>query len=129
MSTIQTHHLYQHQRVQPRQKDTINPHKLDSSNFKGLLSKEIQETSTLKVSKHANQRLSDRNVDISSKEWQLISQKLHDAQNKGINDSVVITKNAALLVNVKSQTVITAMDRKEATSHLFSKIDGAIIID
>ncbi|WP_391208664.1 TIGR02530 family flagellar biosynthesis protein [Psychrobacillus sp. L4] len=82
----------------------------------------------LKVSKHANQRLAERNIHISDAEWQLVSEKVSEARSKGVNDSLVLMDQAALIVSAKNATVITAMDRKEAKNQLFTNIDGTIVL-
>lgn len=82
----------------------------------------------LKVSKHANQRLIERNIHISDSQWKLVSDKVSEARLKGVNDSLVLMDQAALIVSVKNATVITAMNRKEATNQLFTNIDGTIVL-
>lgn len=89
----------------------------------------LQETTqTLKISKHASQRIAQRNIDISDTEWKQIEDRLSTAKQKGLNDSLFLTENAALIVNVKNSTVVTAMDRQEASNQVFTNIDGAIIL-
>ncbi|MFF2752570.1 TIGR02530 family flagellar biosynthesis protein [Psychrobacillus sp. NPDC058041] len=83
----------------------------------------------LKVSKHANQRLAERNIHITDAEWQLVSEKVSEARSKGVNDSLVLMDQAALIVSAKNATVITAMDRKEAKDQLFTNIDGTIVLN
>ncbi|MER2262367.1 MAG: TIGR02530 family flagellar biosynthesis protein [Psychrobacillus sp.] len=82
----------------------------------------------LKVSKHANQRLLERNIHISDAQWQLVSDKVSEARSKGVKDSLVLMDQAALIVSAKNATVITAMDRKEANNQLFTNIDGTIVL-
>lgn len=83
----------------------------------------------LKVSKHANQRLIDRNIHISEAQWQLINDKVAEARSKGVKDSLVLMDQAALIVSAKNATVITAMDRSEANNQLFTNIDGTIVLN
>lgn len=83
----------------------------------------------LKVSKHANQRLIDRNIVITEAEWQLINDKVAEARSKGVKDSLVLMDQAALIVSAKNATVITAMDRTEANNQLFTNIDGTIVLN
>ncbi|GEK32558.1 TIGR02530 family flagellar biosynthesis protein [Kurthia sibirica] len=82
----------------------------------------------IKVSKHAQQRIEQRKIDISATEWHAIEEKIVSAHKKGLNDALVLTKNAALIINVKNQTVITAMNRQEANDQIFTNIDGAIVL-
>lgn len=83
----------------------------------------------LKVSKHANQRLQERNIYISDAEWQIVSEKVSEARSKGVNDSLVLMDQAALIVSAKNSTVITAMNRTEAKNQLFTNIDGTIVLN
>ncbi|SES75217.1 flagellar operon protein [Oceanobacillus limi] len=83
----------------------------------------------LKFSKHASQRLNERNIEFNEKQWETISEKVLEAKQKGITDSLVVTNNAALVVSTKNNTVVTAMDREEATSNIFSNINGTILIN
>lgn len=83
----------------------------------------------LTMSKHADARLKQRGIEIPSKTWREVESKVAQAKTKGVKESLVILENAALIVSAKNSTVITAMDRKEAGSQIFTNIDGTIIID
>ncbi|HLS07995.1 TIGR02530 family flagellar biosynthesis protein [Lentibacillus sp.] len=83
----------------------------------------------VKISKHAKARLNERNIDINDNQWQAISEKITEAKGKGVTDSLVLTDDAALLVNTKNNTVVTAMNKAEATSRIFTNINGTILID
>jgi flagellar operon protein len=83
----------------------------------------------LVISKHAGERLKQRGIKIEPQLWDEIGMKVEEAKNKGIVDSLVLTKDAALIVSAKNNTVITAMDRKEASSQIFTNINGAILVD
>ncbi|WP_188454385.1 TIGR02530 family flagellar biosynthesis protein [Virgibacillus oceani] len=95
-----------------------------SANFKDVL----REVQSLKVSKHAEERLNERNITINEKEWQTISEKMSEARHKGVTDSLVITNKAALVVSTTNNTVVTAMNRDEASSKIFTNINGTILI-
>lgn len=82
----------------------------------------------LKISKHASDRLRERNIHISDLEWARMTEKVNEAKVKGIKESLVLMDQAALIVSVKNSTVITAMDRKETKDQLFTNIDGTIIL-
>lgn len=82
----------------------------------------------LKVSKHANERIVERNIAITEQEWQVVSDKVFEARQKGVNQPLVLMDQAALIVSAKNATVITAMDRTEAKQQLFTNIDGTIVL-
>lgn len=83
----------------------------------------------LKISKHAQARLIERNININRSTWDRISNKVNEAEQKGIKDSLVLVNDAALVVNTQNKTVITAMNRNEAADHIFTNITGAIVIN
>lgn len=82
----------------------------------------------LKISKHASDRLLERNIHISDAEWAHVTEKVNEAKLKGIKESLVLMDQAALIVSAKNSTVITAMDRIEAKDQLFTNIDGTIVL-
>lgn len=82
----------------------------------------------LKISKHATERLQERNIQITDAEWAHITDKVNEAKRKGIKESLVLMEQAALIVSAKNSTVITAMDRMEAKDQLFTNIDGTIVL-
>lgn len=96
-----------------------------AASFQAILEKE----SSLKISKHAEKRLKDRNITFKDDKWTLIKNKVLEAKQKGLDETLILSKEAALIVSAKNDTVITAMDRKEATSQIFTNINGTIIID
>ncbi len=87
---------------------------------------ESVETSYLKFSKHANERLASRNIDLSKTQLERLENGAKKAQEKGINESLVMVDNIAFIVNVKNNTVVTAVNDSE--DKIFTNIDGAVII-
>src|SRR5262245_48172960 len=65
----------------------------------------------LKFSAHASQRLRDRKIALDPATLTKVNEALDKAQAKGIEDTLVLTKDAALIVSVKNRTVITAIDK------------------
>ncbi|MGP4072244.1 TIGR02530 family flagellar biosynthesis protein [Piscibacillus sp. B03] len=79
------------------------------------------------VSKHAQKRLDERNIHISNQQWNLIGEKMKEAQGKGVTDSAVILKDTVLIASTKNNTIITAMDRNQAD--VVTNINGTILIE
>lgn len=86
-------------------------------------------TEKLTISKHASIRMEQRGIKIDQPLWDKIAIKVMEAKQKGVNDSLVLVKDAALIVSAKNNTVITAMDKNEASSQIFTNISGAIIVE
>lgn len=85
-----------------------------------------EETGGLKFSKHANERLASRNIDLTDEQFQRLETGAKKAFEKGISESLVMVDNLAFIVNIKNNTVITAV--KEGEEKIFTNIDGAVII-
>ncbi|MBR1635081.1 MAG: flagellar protein [Lachnospiraceae bacterium] len=81
----------------------------------------------LKFSKHAVKRLDDRQISLSDDQNKRLSQGVAKAGEKGVQDSLVMVDSLAFIVNVPTQTVITAMDEQETMDHIFTNIDGTVI--
>lgn len=96
--------------------------------FNQILKNELNN-SQLKISKHAQERLTQRNISLSDEDWTSIGDKIGKAKKMGVNDSLVLLGNAALIINAKNSTVITAMDREEAKAQIFTNINGTIVMD
>lgn len=79
----------------------------------------------LKFSRHANERLISRNIDLSDSQLKRLENGTEKAREKGINESLVMIDNMAFIVNVKNNTVITAVNDKD--EKVFTNIDGAVI--
>jgi flagellar operon protein len=95
---------------------------LETTRQNGL--EEKVETS-LKFSKHANQRIENRHIDLSGEVLQRLEDGTRKAQQKGIKESLVMIDNMAFIVNVPNSTVVTAVDKNE--NKVFTNIDGAVI--
>jgi flagellar operon protein len=76
-------------------------------------------------SKHAALRLDSRDIKLSDDQINRLGTAIGKAQEKGIRDSLVLMDDVALVVNVRSRTVITAMNRQE---NVFTNIDGAVVV-
>ena len=90
-----------------------------------LNSTQKNSAESLKFSKHANERLADRNINLSAEQMERLENGTTKAREKGIQESLVMVDDLAFIVNVKNNTVITAMNDK--TDSIFTNIDGAVI--
>jgi flagellar operon protein len=90
--------------------------------------KEILQQKILHFSQHAETRLRQRGISFKSEQIEQINAAIDKAAAKGANDSLVLIKDTALIVNVKNRTVITAMDSQSLKDHVFTQIDSAVII-
>lgn len=83
---------------------------------------------SLKFSKHAGERLKQRNIILSDEQMKRLESGAQKANEKGIRESLVIMDSLSFIVNTKSNTVITAMEQSNDTDNVYTNIDGAVII-
>lgn len=92
------------------------------SAFEEILLK--KQTEELKFSRHANERLASRNINLSGEMLERLEQGTNRAREKGINESLVMVDGLAFIVNVKNNVVVTAVNDTEDA--VFTNIDGAV---
>lgn len=101
---------------------------IGNNSFSAILDQlQSQQTSEVKFSKHATNRLNDRNIELTESQKVRLNQGMKQAQEKGINDSLIMVDELAFIVNVPNNTVVTAMDSTDSDSNVFTNIDGAVI--
>jgi flagellar operon protein len=87
-----------------------------------------QVRAPLKFSAHATQRLNERKIQLDQATMAKVNEAVDKAAAKGLEDTLILTPNSALIVNVGNRTVITAMDRGQLQGNVFTNIDGAVVI-
>lgn len=85
-------------------------------------------TEPIKFSAHASARISSRKLDVGPEQMRKLGEAVDKAAAKGLDDTLILTKDAAFIVSVKNKTVVTAMDRAALEGNVFTNIEGAVII-
>jgi flagellar operon protein len=96
----------------------------EERSFEKVLNKELEG---LQFSKHAQSRLDARNVSLNGDDMVKLQNAVQKAEAKGSNDSLVLLRDMAFIVNVRNKTVVTTMTNDSMKEHVFTKIDSAII--
>ncbi len=113
--------------LQNSQRKADNNYEVKNISFQEILEQKKDLASEVKFSKHANQRLESRNINLSEEQLGRLNQGVTQARDKSINESLVMMDNLAFIVNVKNNTVVTALEQNE-TNNIFTNIDGAVIV-
>ncbi len=92
--------------------------------FDAILQRELEE---VKFSKHAQERLHERNITLDKTDLSQLNSAISAAEKKGANDSLVLLRDMAFIVSVKNKTVVTAMYGENLKSNVFTNIDSAVI--
>lgn len=99
----------------------------ETTSFAQILNDKL-ESSSLQFSKHASMRLNNRDISLSQEQLKRVENGVDTADKKGVKDTLVLVDNVALVVNVKSRVVITAMNQEKNNDNIFTNIDGAVIV-
>lgn len=106
-------------------KTAENTGKTESS-FQNLLNQQIKNTVTF--TKHATERKEQRNIQVTESDLEKLGNACDQAQEKGIDNALIMMDNSAFIVNAANKKVITVMDKNEMKNKLFSDIEGAVFI-
>lgn len=95
--------------------------------FNKIFEQELQKNESVKFSKHALERLQNRNIKLTEAQISKINDAVNKAAEKGVKEALVLMDNTAFIVNIKNKTVITAAMEENLKENVFTNIDGAII--
>lgn len=113
----------------PARRSTRPAERPDSpaASFQSVLSE--LERSSLTFSRHARRRIEQRELQLDGGRVRRLEQAVDRAKEKGSRDSLILLDELALVVNVQSQTVVTAMKQPGAKEQVFTNIDSVVIAD
>ncbi|MCP4633266.1 MAG: flagellar biosynthesis protein [candidate division Zixibacteria bacterium] len=97
-----------------------------SSNFTDQL-KRAASVVNIRFSGHALNRMNHRGISLSEIQMDKLNQAVENARSKGSRDSLVLLKDLAFVVNVKNNTVLTAMQTENLKDSVFTNIDSTVI--
>ena len=98
----------------------------EAVNFEAIL--DDAEEKRLRFSKHAAGRIERREIPLSKDDLTLLSEGIARAEEKGSRESLLLMDDTAFVVNVKSRTIITAVDERAMKEKTFTNIDSAILL-
>jgi flagellar operon protein len=104
------------------QQGGLKPPNSSSAGFDAILA------DRLKVSGHAQTRLSSRNIELGRAEWERVLSGVDKAAEKGAKESLVMVDDIALVVSVRNRTVITAIEKENLRNNVFTNIDSAVVV-
>lgn len=108
--------------------ESSSPAKADQGTFKEMFSQELASSEQLIFSKHAQQRLFSRGIELSDEKLSKVAEAVDRASSKGSKETLVLIDDAALVVSVENRTVITAFDRDNLRDGIVTSIDSAVVL-
>ena len=100
----------------------------DGLTFAEVLSNQIALNSNIEFSKHAINRVVERNIDISTSTIDRLNEGVRLAEEKGLNNTLILVDSTAFVVNVQNNKVITTVNQESLKGNVFTNIDGTVII-
>lgn len=99
-----------------------------SRSFKAILQEKIDTSNGVNFSRHAMNRVMERNIDLSAESIDRLNEAVKLAEEKGLDDTLILLDDAAFIVSVRNNTVITTVNKDEMTGNVFTNIDGTVVI-
>ena len=100
---------------------------LGSNSFESVLKSQL-ESSGLNFSKHAVNRVMERNIDVSDNKMERLNAGVKIAREKGLDDTLILVGNSAYVVSIKNNTVITTVSDDDLKGNCFTNIEGTVIV-
>lgn len=100
----------------------------EKNSFKKILQEQISNASGVNFSNHAVNRVLERNINISESNLSRLNDGVRIAEEKGLNEPLILIDTAAYIVNIKNNTVITTVANDDLKGSVFTNIDGTVII-
>ena len=100
----------------PQSSSTVNTSGISFEEvLKQKQTESVIENSELKFSKHAANRLTDRNIELTDSQNVRLENGVKQASEKGITESLVLVDSLAFIVNVPNKTVVQLWIRLKQT--------------
>lgn len=105
----------------------------ENSGFAKELKAQLAEQERTKqgvvFSKHAMERIEERQIDLDSENTlERLNKAVELAGEKGSNDALVMIGSNAFIVSVKNNKVITTMSADDMQGNIFTNIDSTVIM-
>ena len=96
--------------------------------FQELLEQKISKESRIEFSRHAMERVVQRNVNVSSEHMERLNEGVRLAEEKGLKEPLIVVDSTAFVVSVKNNKVITVVNDENLKGTVFTNIDGTGMI-
>ena len=110
-----------------RPKPQVN-RETDTDSFQKVLEQQMNQSKALSFSKHATARIEERNLEISESGMERLREGIELAQQKGLDDTLIIVDKMAFIVSAKNSTIITAMGENDLKGNVITNITGTVIV-
>lgn len=115
--------------LQPSGTQAVSPQNSDfAKELKNQL-EALNQSSGVQFSKHAMERINERNIDLSEdNKLDRLNKAVELAGERGSADALVMIDTTAFLVSVKNNKVITTLSADDMQGNIFTNIDSTVIM-
>lgn len=107
----------------------VNPQNSDFANELKKQLEQLNSESGVQFSKHAMDRISERNIDLNAdNKLDRLNKAVTLAGEKGSDDALVMIDSTAFVVSVKNNKVITTLTADDMQGSIFTNIDSTVIM-
>lgn len=100
----------------------------ENTSFQKVLEEKLREESGISFSKHAMERVAERNVDVSAEQLERLNEEVRLAEEKGLRTPLILMDTTAFVVNVPNNKVVTVVNDESLKGSVFTNIDGTVMI-
>lgn len=114
----------------PQQNTTVRQSNGEqTSSFAQILkTRQQNQTAQISFSKHAQNRIANRGIELGDAKLERLSQGMRLAEEKGLDDTLILIDKTAFIVSVKNGTVVTTLNGEDLNGSVFTNIEGTVII-
>ncbi|WP_245629999.1 hypothetical protein [Alicyclobacillus acidiphilus] len=111
-----------------RSSTAAQPKTQPGASFRDVLSAAAKSaTNGWNVSQHAQQRLSQRGIQLSASDLDAMERAAKQAEQKGATNAYMVLGPSGFVVNLPSRTVVTAMEN--ASNPIVTQIDSVVFVN
>ena len=98
------------------------------ASFQDVLTEQLTQNSRLTFSKHAVSRVQERSIELTESSIARLNEGVRIAQEKGLDDTLIIVDKTAFIVSIKNNTVITTLGGNDLKGNAITNINGTVIV-
>jgi flagellar operon protein len=87
-----------------------------------------QEESKVSMSQHAETRIRSREIPWSPALEKRVMSGIEALEAKGSREALILADDVAFIANIRSKTIVTAMDRTQLKERVFTNINSAVLV-
>ena len=88
----------------------------------------FREQQGLSLSQHAETRIKSRDIPWNPAMEKRVQEGIDALEAKGSREALILADGVAFIANVKSRTIVSAMEQDKLKERVFTNIDSAVVV-